>query len=247
MPEKFILFYALLFAIAFLYASVGHGGGSGYLALMALLGISPFVMHATALTLDLFVSMTSFLLFYKAGHFNLGLFLPLAAASVPAAFLGGLIAPDAAIYKNILGLLLIIIALRFLFFTKVTTGATKKASVYGCLFIGAVIGFASGLIGIGGGIILSPVLLLLGWADQKQTAAVSALFIFVNAAAGLAGLGVKGQVLFDHRIITYILVAFAGGVCGSYFGAVKFRQPLLRNILASILCLAAFKLMYHSG
>ena len=110
------MFYVLLFVIAFLYASVGHGGASGYLALMALYGIAPDVMKPTALMLNLFVSLTSFIQFYRGGHFKWNIFLPLAVASMPAAFVGGLITINAVTYKKILGVLLLISVARFLFF-----------------------------------------------------------------------------------------------------------------------------------
>ncbi len=247
MQSHLLIFYILMFFVAFLYASVGHGGGSGYLALMAMFGITPFVMHSTALTLDLFVSITSFSLFYKGKYFDVKMFLPLAIASIPMAFLGGLMSIDGTIYKKILGILLLIIVARFIFFRKIEITEPKKASISGSLLIGALIGFASGLIGIGGGIILSPILLLLGWADQKKTAAISALFIFVNALAGLGGLAFKGNIHYNNQIFLYIFISFIGGVTGSYFGALKFRQNILKNILASILFLAAFKLLYTYG
>src|SRR5882757_3805681 len=107
MPDTIIVFYLLLFLVAFLYASVGHGGASGYLALMALFSIAPDVMKPTALLLNLFVSSVSFIQFYRGGHFKWNIFWPLALASVPMAFLGGLIQVDAIIYKKILGLLLL--------------------------------------------------------------------------------------------------------------------------------------------
>ncbi len=103
--------------------------------------------------------------------------------------------------------------------------------------------FLSGMIGIGGGIILSPVLLLLKWTDQKQTAAISALFIFVNSLAGLAGQLTKG-IHFSADMFGYVLVAFVGGLCGAYFGALRFRQTALKNILACVLALAAYKLLF---
>src|SRR5450432_3729545 len=117
--ESIYLFYVLLFVVAFLYASVGHGGASGYLALMAIFSIAPEVMKPTALLLNLFVSLTSFIQFYRGKHFIWKLFLPLAIASIPMSFLGGMITLDATLYKKILGLLLIIPIIRFLFFKNV--------------------------------------------------------------------------------------------------------------------------------
>ena len=114
------------------------------------------------------------------------------------------------------------------------------------LLIGASLGFLSGLIGIGGGILLSPILLLLKWADQKQTAAISALFIFVNSVSGLAGQLTKGIHLTEN-MYTYVIVAFAGGLCGAYFGALQFKQAILKNVLATVLVVAAYKLLFTNA
>ena len=243
MQESMYLFYGLLFVIAFLYASVGHGGASGYLALMAIFSIAPAVMKPTALLLNLFVSAVSFIQFYRGGHFKWKIFLPLALASVPMAFLGGLITIDGTIYKNMLGFLLIIPIIRFLFFANIKVEEIKKSNIALSVLIGAVIGFLSGLIGIGGGIILSPVLLLLKWTDQKQTAAISAAFIFVNSLSGLAGQLTKG-IHFSPDMIAYVAIAFVAGLCGAYFGSLRFKQAILKNILALVLMLAAYKLIF---
>ena len=124
--ETIILFYILLFLVAFLYSSVGHGGASGYLALMALFSITPDVMKPTALLLNLFVSFTSFIQFYRGKHFNWKIFLPFAIASVPMAYVGGLISVDDNVYKKILGILLLIPIIRFLFFANIKVEDTKK-------------------------------------------------------------------------------------------------------------------------
>jgi hypothetical protein len=241
-----ILFYGLLFLVAFLYASVGHGGASGYLALMAIFSISPDVMKPTALMLNLFVSLTSFYQFYRGKHFQWKIFLPLALASVPMAFLGGLVSVDASIYKKLLGLLLLLPIIRFLFFRNITADELKKPEWGLSLLIGAAIGFLSGLIGIGGGIILSPVLLLLKWTDQKQTAAISALFIFVNSISGLSGQLTKG-ISFSNDMLYYVAIAFAGGLCGAYFGALKFNQSVIKYMLAMVLIVAAYKLLFTTA
>lgn len=244
--DNILLFYPLLFLIAFLYASVGHGGASGYLALMAIFAISPDVMKPTALLLNLFVSLTSFIQFYRGKHFNWKIFLPFAIASVPMAFVGGLIDIEAGVYKKILGLLLLIPIIRFLFFANLKPSELKKSNTVLSLFIGAAIGFLSGLIGIGGGIILSPVLLLLKWTDMKQTAAISALFIFVNSLAGLGGQLTKG-IQFSPDMYMYVAIAFVGGICGAYFGSLKFKQTILKYMLAAVLMLAAYKLLFTSA
>jgi uncharacterized membrane protein YfcA len=237
------LFYILLFLVAFLYASVGHGGASGYLALMAIYGFAPEEMKPTALLLNLFVSMISFIQFYRGKFFIMRLFLPLAIASVPMAFLGGMITIEAGLYKKILGVLLLFAVARFFFFRNARPEEMKPINTAGAVAIGGVIGLLSGMIGIGGGIILSPVLLLLKWTDQKQTAAISAIFIFVNSVSGLAGQLTKG-IVFNSQMVLYVVIAFAAGLGGAYFGALKFKQHILKNVLATVLLLAAYKLLF---
>jgi uncharacterized membrane protein YfcA len=238
-----ILFYVLLFIVAFLYASVGHGGASGYLALMALFNFTPEVMKPTALLLNLFVSLTSFIQFYRGGHFKWKIFLPLAITSVPLAYIGGRMTVESFIYKKILGIFLLIPIIRFLFFKNIPVNELRKPNTLLSLFIGAVIGFISGLIGIGGGIILSPILLLLKWTDQKQTAAISASFIFVNSISGLLGQLTKG-IHFSVDMYGYVAAAFAGGLCGAYLGSLKFNQNILKYTLAVVLMMAAYKLLF---
>lgn len=243
MPEPIILFYCLLFLVAFLYASVGHGGASGYLALMALFSVTPDVMKPTALLLNLFVSLTSFIQFYRGNHFRWKIFLPLALASIPMAFLGGRLALEGDIYKKVLGVFLIFAAARFLFFPNTPVEQQKPANTGASVAIGGSIGFMSGLIGIGGGIILSPILLFLKWTDQKQTAAISALFIFVNSLSGLAGQLTKG-IQFTSNMFAYVGVAFIGGLIGAYLGALRLNQTILKYVLAIVLALAAYKLLF---
>ncbi|MEN9701043.1 MAG: hypothetical protein RIR55_346 [Bacteroidota bacterium] len=235
-------FLILLFIVALLYASVGHGGASGYLALMALYGFAPEVMKPTALILNLFVSLTSFLLFLKGGHFKWKLFLPFALASIPMSFLGGTIALDAHIYKKILGILLLFPVLRFFVYPNTADKDLKESNMIMSLVIGAVIGFLSGLIGIGGGILLSPILLLLAWSNQKQTAAVSALFIFVNSIAGLAGQLSHG-IKIEPQMLSFVVVAFVGGLTGAWLGSLKFNQQVLKYTLAVVLLMASVKLI----
>lgn len=246
MTESLILFYILLFFVALLYASVGHGGASGYLALMALFSVTPEVMKPTALMLNLFVSLTSFIQFYRGKHFKWQLFLPFAIASIPLAFVGGKVHIDGTIYKQLLGLLLLIPIIRFIFFANIKVTEIKKSNITLSLVVGGIIGFLSGLIGIGGGIILSPILLLLRWADQKQTAAISALFIFVNSLSGLAGQLTKG-VSFSADMYTYVVVAFVGGLCGAWLGAIRFNQNVLKYLLALVLIMASYKLLFTTA
>ena len=244
--DSVLLLYGLLFAVALLYASVGHGGASGYLALMAVFGVAPMLMKPTALLLNIFVSLLAFIQFYRAGHFSWKIFLPFAIASIPFAFLGGLITIDALLYKKVLGGLLLVPVIRFLFFDNSTASKSREASFKWSLVIGAAIGFLSGLIGIGGGIILTPVLLLLQWTDIKKAAGISALFIFVNSISGLAGQFTKG-IQLNQWMLSWVAVAFCGGLLGAYLGALQFKKQLLLKLLAIVLMMAAFKLLFTNA
>ncbi|MDC8002478.1 sulfite exporter TauE/SafE family protein [Aureisphaera galaxeae] len=234
-------FLLILPIVAFLYASVGHGGASGYLALMAIFSFSPEVMKPTALLLNLFVAAIAFFHYYRAGYFNRKLFLSFAIASIPLAFLGGMVEVDASIYKKILGILLIFAILKMLNVFGKEAPIVKDVKVWQGLLVGGIIGFFSGLIGIGGGIILSPVILLLHWGKMKEAAAVSALFIWVNSAAGLAGQLSNGVELSS---LSFVLVGIAvvGGFFGSYVGSKKLNNRHLRHLLAVVLIVASFKL-----
>jgi uncharacterized membrane protein YfcA len=238
-PLPFLL---LLFAVAYLYANVGHGGASGYLALMALFGSAPEAMRPTALLLNLFVSLTAFIQFHRAGYFQPRIFLPFALASIPLSFLGGSLSVDAVLYKRLLGALLLVPVGRLLFAPDTAREDLRPARTGLSMLIGAGIGFLSGLIGIGGGILLSPVLLLLKWTDQKRTAAVSALFIFVNSLSGLAGQLTQG-VAFGTEMLLPAAVAFTGGLLGAWAGAFRYGQGALKFTLAGVLALAAYKLL----
>ncbi len=234
-------FLLTLPVIAFLYASVGHGGASGYLALMALFSFSPEVMKPTALLLNLFVSGLAFYHYYKAGYFNKRLFFSFALASIPMAFIGGLLEVDASVYKKILAVLLIFAILKMLNVFGKETEEIKRVKIWQGLILGAIIGFFSGLIGIGGGIILTPVILLLHWGKMKEAAAVSALFIWVNSASGLLG-QLTGGVSISSEAWILVAIAVVGGYFGSYFGSKKFNNAFLRYMLAFVLIIASIKL-----
>ncbi|HAD15166.1 MAG TPA: hypothetical protein DCF33_22300 [Saprospirales bacterium] len=237
------LFGILLLLVAFLYASVGHGGASGYLALMALFGFAPEVMRPTALVLNIFVASIAFLTYFRGGYFSWKLFWPFAIAAIPAAYLGGLLSVPVTIYKQLLGLLLLFPAIRFLWPTETLQQANRPLFLPAALIIGAAIGLLSGMIGIGGGIILSPLLLLLGWATVKQSAAISALFIVVNSIAGLAG-QLRHGVDFTSEMAVMVGIAVLGGLAGSWAGAFKFPQKALKISLAVVLLIAALKLLF---
>lgn len=240
------VFYVILFFVAFLYASVGHGGASGYLALMALYGIAPEEMKPTALVLNLFVSVTSFAHYYRGGFFSKKIFIPIAAASIPMAFIGGMITVEETVYKRILGVLLLFPILRFFFFKNVADSELRPHTVSVAIISGGIVGLLSGMIGIGGGILLSPLLLLLQWTNQKQTAAISAAFIFVNSLAGLGGMLTQG-ITFTGDMALFVGVALVGGFLGAYLGSKKFNSTILKYVLAVVLLLASYKLLFSKA
>ncbi len=231
----------LLPIVAFLYATVGHGGASGYLALMSFFAFPITFMKPTALVLNILVSGISFYFYYRENNFKWNLFYPFAVTSIPFSFLGGFLTVDAKIYKIMLGFFLLIAVFRLLGFLGKEKGVLKEINIKQALIIGATIGFLSGLIGIGGGIVLSPVLLLLGWANLKQTAAVSALFIFVNSISGIFGFLSKGGEIPTSSPLL-IGIVLIGGLFGAYYGSKKFNNIVLRNVLAFVLGIAIIKL-----
>lgn len=235
------LLLLLLAVVAFLYASVGHGGASGYLALMSVFGFSVAVMKPTALVLNILVSGLSFYFYFRQKEFDWKLFYPFAITSVPFSFLGGMITIETHWYKIFLGTVLLFAVARLLGLFGKNQNHSEPVNLKLALLIGAVIGFLSGLIGIGGGIILSPVLLLLGWATMKQTAAVSALFILVNSISGLFGFASQGGIL-PESAFGFIGVVLVGGMLGGYYGSKKMNTNALRNVLAFVLLIAIFKL-----
>lgn len=235
------LLLLLLPIVAFLYASVGHGGASGYLALMSLFALPITFMKPTALILNILVSGISFCFYYREKNFKWNLFYPFAISSIPFSFLGGFLTVESKVYKIILATLLLFAVFRLLGFFGKEKAELKEINIKYALLIGAIIGFLSGLIGIGGGIVLSPVLLLLGWANMKQTAAVSALFIFVNSISGIIGfLSKGGQIPTSSTLL--IGIVFVGGFFGAYYGSKKFNNNVLRNVLAFVLGIAILKL-----
>ena len=231
-----------LFLVALLYSSVGHGGASGYLATMALIGISPLIMKPTALILNLFVAGIAFISFYRANHFKFCILWPFVITSMPAAYIGAQIPLNPNLYKIILGICLLIAVVRMMYKPKESEKKPESNILIPyALIIGIGLGLLSGIIGIGGGIILSPLLLILHWASIKEAAAVSAPFIFLNSLSGLIGLLQKGYTP-ENNAAVWIIAATLGGLIGSYLGSHKFSITGMKYVLASVLCFAAFKL-----
>jgi len=236
------LFLSILPVIAFLYASVGHGGASGYLGLMVLFSFEPTVMKPAALLLNLFVAAISFYHFWRCGHFNFKLFFPFAIASIPTSFLGGMLELETVAYKQVLGFLLVFAVFRLLNIVGKRYHELKLVKTWQGLLVGGIIGFLSGVIGIGGGIILTPVILIMGWGRMKEAAAVSALFIWVNSAAGMTGQLIAGFTI-GTEIFIFVAVALIGGFFGGYFGSAVRSNKILRYTLALVLLLASTKLI----
>ena len=230
--------------VAFLYASVGHGGASGYLALLSFFSVAPSEMGTSALLLNCLVSGTAFLFFLRAGHFSFQLTWPFLVASMPAAWVGGALPISALFYKVLLAATLAFTAFRLLLPVpeKRFPQQPQVPPLRIALPVGGGIGFLSGMVGIGGGIFLSPLLLLKGWASPRKTAAASSLFILANSVVGLVGRTVGGTFKLGN-ILPLVGVAFLGGLAGSYLGANHFSGATFRRLLAVILGVAVVKLI----
>ena len=233
----------LIFLVAVLYSSVGHGGASGYLAVLSFFTLAPALMSSTALILNVLVAGIGVVVFSRAKHLSLKLAWPFILLSIPAAFLGGLVHIADKTYYFLLAFALFVAAIRLAFsFTAKAEETTRIPSILIALPIGGGIGFLSGIVGVGGGIFLSPIMILRRWADPKKTSAVSALFIVVNSLSGIVGRMARGGFEFSAAV-PFIVAAFLGGLVGSHFGANRFSGMTLRRILSAVLIVAAFKLV----
>ena len=241
MNELSFYWLILIAAVAFLYASVGHGGASGYLALMAIMGISPDFAKPSALVMNIIVSGIAFLFFVRSGYFRSGIFIPLAIGSVPLAFIGTMIPVHDAIYKIILGICLLIAVSRILL-TQSETIRKDPPHISVLILIGAVTGILSGMIGIGGGIIISPLLILAGWASIKESAGIASLFIFVNSISGVSGLMMNGYSP-EPQLALMTTFATAGAIAGALSGSRLMRSSVIRAVLGIVLGIAGLKLI----
>jgi uncharacterized membrane protein YfcA len=233
----------LIFIAALLYSTVGHAGASGYLAALALFGLSPDVMKPTALTLNLLVATVGTIRFARAGHFAWNVFWPFAVTSIPCAFLGGWLKLPMQTYKILLGFVLLFAAWRLAIRQSAHAPAEQKPiPLPPALLMGGVIGLLSGLVGVGGGIFLSPLILLLGWADVRKTAGVSVVFILVNSAGGLLG-HLSSVKKLPHEILWWAPAALIGGLIGSELGSRRLAPMTMRRMLAAVLVVAGVKML----
>ena len=231
---------------AFGYAAVGHGGASAYLAAMALAGIAPAEMRPVALVLNVLVSSLATWKFYRAGHFRWPLFWPFAAAAIPLAYVGGAITLPGQAYKVLVGVVLIYAAWQL--WRSARAGAEmrelRQPPLAAAMAIGGAMGLLAGLTGVGGGIFLSPLLIMLGWAGTKQTSAVAAPFILVNSVAGLAAIFVTQGLALPGYVWFLAPAVLAGGWLGAEYGSRRFANPVVRRVLAAVLALAGAKMLF---
>ncbi|MGH8724923.1 MAG: sulfite exporter TauE/SafE family protein [Burkholderiales bacterium] len=239
-----LLAAGMLFA-AFGYASVGHGGASAYIAAMALAGIAPQEMRPVALLLNVVVSSLATYKFWRAGYFRWRLFWPFAVVSIPMAYLGGAITLPGQAYKILVGVVLLYAAVQL--WRSGRSGdemrALREPPLGWAMAIGAAMGLLAGLTGVGGGIFLSPLLLMLGWAGTKQTSAVAAPFILVNSIAGLAAVLVAKGAGLPGYVWILAPAVLVGGWLGAEYGSRRFANPVVRRVLAVVLALAGSKMV----
>lgn len=238
-----LLLTLLIFVAALLYSSVGHAGASGYLAAMALFNLAPDVMKPTALVLNLVVATVGTIRFARAGHFAWNIFWPFAVTSIPFACLGGYLKLPIQSYKIVLGCVLLFAAWRMAFNAAAAVGKPKDIPLLPAMVWGAGLGLLSGLTGVGGGIFLSPLLLLLRWADVRKTAGVSVAFILVNSVSGLLGhlASVKNV---PHEIVWWAPAALVGGLIGAELGSRRLAPMTMRRLLAVVLVVAGVKMLW---
>lgn len=245
MDATTVAMIALLMGLgAALYSTVGHGGASAYLAIMALFAVAPETMRPTALALNLIVAGLGSWRYWRAGQTNLKLLLLFAATAVPAAFIGGGIKISPDIYRPLVGALLWLAALRLFWHPSLLAKRdVSPPSATVALPLGAGLGLLAGLTGTGGGIFLSPLIILFGWEDARKTSGVVAGFILLNSIAGLAGN------LTSVRSLPADLPVFAGAVVlgaivGTWLGAGRLPKPRLLQGLGLVLVIAGAKLIF---
>lgn len=235
----------LFFSIAVLYSSIGHAGASGYLAVMALLSFAPESIKPTSLILNILVAAIASYRFISQGYFDKRIFLSFIVFSLPTAFLGGYLKLSPFYFKLIAGTFLIISAVLLLLKRQSSDYQLKEIKqqwLYSAVF-GSLIGFVSGIIGVGGGIFLTPVILLLGWTTVKNASGISALFILLNSVSGLLG-HLSSLNKLDANSPYWIFAVITGGILGSYLGTKKFNNRVIIYCLFVVLLTAGLKFIF---
>jgi uncharacterized membrane protein YfcA len=231
-----------LFLIAVLYSSVGHAGASGYIAVLLLFGLPPEIIKPVALSMNIGVALIGSWQFYKAGHFRWALFWPFAILALPMAFIGGYLRLPPGLFHLLIGIVLLASALRFIVAPREEPNLCPptKPVAFGT---GAGLGLLAGFTGTGGGIFLTPILLIMRWASAKEAAAVSVVFILLNSSAGLSGhlLATRDFPLYSGAWIAAVLL---GGFCGSHLGSHHLPATWIKRLLASVLFIASGKLLF---
>lgn len=234
---------ALILVAALLYSSVGHAGASGYLAAMALMGTAPAAMKPAALTLNILVATIATTKYCRAGAFSWHLFWPFALTSIPFAYLGGSLTPPGHLYKLLVGLILIYSAWRSFRSAHIPVNIVEARPHLGWLFLaGAALGFLAGLTGVGGGIFLSPLLLLFRLAEARIISGIAAAFILVNSVAGLAGVFTTSPV-WPSALPYWAAAAVIGGWVGAEYGSKRLGNPAIKKLLALVLLIAGLKMI----
>lgn len=241
--NSILLLAALIFVAALLYSSVGHAGASGYLAAMALFGMAPIEMKPAALTLNILVAGIGTVKYLKAKRFNWSLFWPFALISIPFAYLGGLILLPGVYYKPIIGIVLLYAAFQFVRDANKPDYAIKPPVMSIVIISGASLGFLSGLSGVGGGIFLSPLLIMLKWEEVKKVSGIAIAFILVNSIAGLFGFLSSNTPQLPEGLPYWAITAMIGGFIGAEFGSKHFGNQTIKYLLAIVLVLAGVKML----
>lgn len=240
-----VLLLGCLLVVGFLYASVGHGGASGYIAIFSLFNVAMPAYKPWVLVMNVFIASMAFIQFYRSGYFRWQLCWPFLLTSIPAAYIGSQWAVQTRWYNLFLGLALILPVIRLLGLKPKEYAITNHVNLPFALLLGILIGFASGMLNIGGGIFLSPILIMLAWANAKESAAASAIFIVLNSLAGLLGGKLSGYTASTSSYL-WLFAALSGGLLGAFLGSHHFQQKTIQYLLASVLAIASVKLIFFT-
>jgi uncharacterized membrane protein YfcA len=241
MPSEYLLLSGAILLVAFLYASVGHAGASGYIAVMTLYGLAPAEIKPAALVLNILVASLATWQFWRAGHFSWELCWPFVITSVPCAFLGGYFQLPVTLLKVLLGIILLFSAARFLIQSRIEVEPHTPGKP-AAFVVGATLGFVAGMTGVGGGIFLTPLMIFMRWARTKTASAVSAFFILANSISGLLGT-MSATREIPSFAFPLAVAAVIGGTAGAYLGSRRFSPVVIKRLLAVVLCVAGLKML----